>query len=368
MNNSIQLEGIVETFLKSLFVLITVFIVVTARADSFIVVGANEGLFLCDLDDTSCHRFTYHPDSNDGPIDKPSGYIAKVGEYIFVGLCNDYIIKFHCNSWQDFSLRNQWYNLWGYIGFSELIRCNVTNRICNKWGDFSYRSITSMVTYGKFVYVGLGNGDIERCRVNEPYYCELFNSARGRIYTLIVANNYIYAGVKDSGLMWRCSSTVKDSCMTFNELDAHIWALASIPPHIYAVLANGKLLKCSDREKNSCEELDYAGKTIFSISIPGYDSTGKIRALTSLNATLYAGLTDGILWECESKYSDRCKDIYVGGSGIESVTNGDGLIFVGTDEGEVYECDVDEVPTCRLLTSEIGRVRSVVYVGGLERW
>ena len=101
----------------------------------------------------------------------------------------------------------------------------------------------------------------------------------------------------------------------------------SMPKPVFLGLDNGEILSCSATRVTSCSELDDAGANY-------------IASLNYSENKLWAGLSNGIIWECLPEIANECGEVGNGGkhSGVNTVVHENGRAYAGFSDGSLYSC------------------------------
>ena len=212
----------------------------------------------------------------------------------------------------------------------------------------------ALAASGGWIWIGQNDGKIFRCPGDLPYVdqadapsgCVLLDDAKVRpISSLILVNGVLWAGLdvgcagflcKESGLVWRCDPTTKDSCVNVQLYNkTSVTALAAGAGSIWAGLGNGKIVRCDPSGTSGCADWKTPGSAwIQSLS---YDGAG----------TLYAGTADGT-WSCPTGSTVGCSSVNASGSQVAAVggvvyssgdyvlLDGGTTIYPGTDPDRIY--------------------------------
>ncbi len=96
---------------------------------------------------------------------------------------------------------------------------------------------------------------------------------------------------------------------------------------VFLGLDNGEVLSCNATSVTSCQKLDDAGDNY-------------IASLNFNGGKLWAGISNGIIWECFPETANECGEVGYGGkhSGVNTVVHENGRAFAGFSDGDLYSC------------------------------
>ena len=210
-----------------------------------------------------------------------------------------------------------------------------TSIMIGPWPSGANARVNALVAADGQLWIGQQDGKIYRCPDDLPWVnqssmpdgCVLLDDAGNRpVYSLLLANGRLYAGLKHSawgetGLIWSCDPQEVNQCEVVDEYGSTAAStLVAGSGYLWAGLDNGVLWRC-DLNQSGCVDWDTAGSEISSIS---YDGQGII----------YAAVPgyNSVVWSCPVNLANSCSNlrypvnptnVAAGAGGVFSSTNDD---------------------------------------------
>ncbi|KAF8063012.1 ALKBH8 [Scenedesmus sp. PABB004] len=216
----------------------------------------------------------------------------------------------------------------------------------------------SMLAADGFVFVMKATGVMKRCEEGKPESCTVFNTLGCQKYNpgkspcigggpmMYLRQGFIIATSANDMVV--CSTTSANSCKLINQCNRNsiYTSLLLANNRIYAGLSSqgrgegGVMWSCdagrggSDPLPNSCIRLNKAAdkNDIFSFAYG--------------DGVLWAGLDEGQIWKCDPNTPDSCQRFNKAGSTIYSLLLANGVLFAGLGGGQMWKCRLDQPDSC----------------------